>query len=129
MAERSVKVTMENWTGRGWTRQNQSLRHGSWMNNNGFTPPEALPKVSINPDGDPVPGVAERGSESDGFMTGTEGDVTYANEQGASLKIGWNNPFVGGNAFATEVSEGFQATLGVTKGGDNAEIAVSLRKA
>jgi hypothetical protein len=128
VAARSVKITVENWTGRTWTKQALSLPGGIWMNNGGLVPPDVLPKVSLSPDGDPVPGVTEFGSESEGFMTGTEGSVTYVNEQGGSLLIGWNNPYIGGNGFGAQAPEGFVASLGVTTPGDNADITVSLRK-
>ncbi|WP_437802483.1 hypothetical protein [Sorangium sp. So ce693] len=37
-------------------------------------------------------------AESDGFMTGTEGRVTYRGSSG-SVTLYWNNPFVGGNDY------------------------------
>jgi hypothetical protein len=71
-----------------------TLDHGVWS---GSQPPSR-----IAPGGN-----ASFGSESDGFMTGTEGHATYAiGDTGAKLTLYWNNPFVGANGFTQTIAPG-----------------------
>ena len=91
MAARSVFVNFVNNSDVALTRGAGSLSHGIWTNE----PPlriEAGSTVSWE-------------SESDGFATGTEGEVTYNIEFGPgqlsteSAHFHWDNPFVGSNSY------------------------------
>lgn len=89
MAARSTHVTLENKAGRFNLRlKNAGLDDGVWK----IQPPQII---------------GDRGeweSESDGFLTGTEGRVAYALEDVdgnhlGDLALHWNNPFVGSNSY------------------------------
>lgn len=94
MAARSVHVTLENRAGRiNLVKFDHSLDHGEWT---------SLPPQIIGNRGDWE-------SESDGFMTGTEGRVSYRMEDVdgnrlGELKLHWNNPFVGSNSYDESVA-------------------------
>jgi hypothetical protein len=86
MAARSVDCTLVNKTGEAlsFSSADASLDHGIFSP--GREPP---PKCDAS---------AAWAGESDGFMTGTEGKVTYRGPSGA-VTLQWNNPFVGGNDY------------------------------
>jgi hypothetical protein len=110
MAARSFSITVVNYTGRVFNRT--SLNHGVWSNEEACVPPEQRPKVSLNDDGDVIPGVIFFESESQGFMTGTEGSVDYVNDAIGTVSIYWDNPFIGSNEFSVNVPDGYSADYG-----------------
>jgi len=123
MAARSTHVTLENEAGRlNLRRTNLELDHGVWKDQ----PPQLIGNR------------AEWESESDGFLTGTEGRVTYLIEDVDENRIGelrlhWDNPFVGSNSYdesvapaaASATDSGFSIAH-VGGGGDNANVLFRL---
>jgi len=89
MASRSVRCELRNFTGEVVVRRSHFLAHGIWAPG----------------DHDPALGEAspQWESESDGFMTGTEGRAVYVGPSG-SVELFWNNPFVGGNTYGAKPS-------------------------
>lgn len=127
MAARSFFITVLNFTGKLWQRSNLVLESGEWSNNGGFVPPEQIPKISLDGNGDAIPGVARFGSESDGFATGTNGSVQYQSDGGSRIYIGWNNPFVGSNGFSVGATNGLKIVSNDFTG-DNANVTVTVSK-
>jgi hypothetical protein len=122
MAERSFSITVFNWTGTVWNRTNMGLSHGIWSDS--FEPPEQLPKVSLNDNGDAQPGVAF--FESEGGMEGTQGFADYDGPVGP-LHIEWDNPFIGSNHFSASAAGVFALGWG-DPGGNNAHIDLTIRR-
>ncbi|MGW3076425.1 MULTISPECIES: hypothetical protein [unclassified Kitasatospora] len=119
-AARSTEVLVVNWTGCELRLQNNWLDHGIWT-----TAP------------DPIISDGKTGrwqSESNGFMTGTEGHVIYdaANcgnpgLNGKRVQLHWNNPYVGSNGYDTAGSDpmfGFAQSGG---SGNNAAVYWTIR--
>ena len=127
MAERSFSVTVENLTGKQWRRSNLSLPHGEWSNEGGLVPPENIPPVSINTDGDAQPGVIFFEGESDGFLTGVEGYVDYTSDGVGTIKIHFDNPWAGGNTF-TAVGPGSLRLDWGNASGNQASVTLTIRK-
>jgi hypothetical protein len=72
-------------------------------------------------------GRATWGSESDGFMTGTEGTTTYASSAG-DITITWDIPFAGSNSYSSSAPKGY--TLSHSGGSeDNAHVTFTLSPA
>lgn len=70
-------------------------------------------------------GFGRWGSESDGFMTGTEGGLAYDISGGGTCSLSWNNPYVGHNSYGGNATPGFAvATNG--SDGDNAVVTFIL---
>jgi|GEM_PF-1737928 len=88
MAARSTHVTLTNRTRKNLTRTEDSLEHGIWTDR---------PPLLIGDRG-------EWESESDGFLTGTEGRVTYGIDGGGEVRLHWDNPFVGSNSYHQSVA-------------------------
>ncbi|MEV5575085.1 aegerolysin family protein [Spirillospora sp. NPDC052269] len=87
-AARSTEIWFTNNTGCELRLANADLDHGIWT---------VYPLYSISPGGG-----GHWMSESDGFMTGTEGRVRYNLFGGCEnkvLRIHWNNPYVGSNSY------------------------------
>ncbi|MFF1482794.1 Crystal protein ET79 [Streptomyces sp. NPDC058301] len=115
-AVRSTKVILTNDSGRSLARTGASLSHGVWSDN-------SLPPSLIIPS---ATGIWT--SESDGFMTGTEGRVTYTMSEGGTVSISWNNPFAGSNSYNCTVPVGFVCDRW-GGGGNNARVDFRVRKA
>ncbi|MYQ48944.1 Crystal protein ET79 [Streptomyces sp. SID4985] len=114
-AARSTRVTLTNYSGRSFVRTGASLSHGIWSEN-------TLPPSLINP--------SDSGSwqsESDGFLTGTEGRATYTMSGGGTVSVGWDNPFSGHNSYSCDVSAGFACDR-VGGDGDNARVTFTVRR-
>ncbi|WP_437731442.1 hypothetical protein [Sorangium sp. So ce1335] len=106
MAARSVLCNLVNQTGEPLTFVDPpQLEHGI------LTPGQEPPRSCA--------GTAVWSAESDGFMTGTEGRVTYRGSSG-SVTLYWNNPFIGGNDYgATPGGDYFLVRLQGPKVGSN----------
>ncbi len=114
MSSRSTTVKLINNTPATLKLTNAKLSHGVWSQN--MYPPET---INGNSDGIWM-------SESDGFMTGTEGTVTYALPNGAgNVVIHWDNPYVGSNSYSDSVPSGYQISRS-GGGGDNATVTFTL---
>ena len=114
----SVDATLLNKTNKTLTlvTQSQHLDHGEWTI---FAPP------SIDPHD-----VGEWSSESDGFVTGTEGHLNYFIEGEPPEKqvfCYWDNPFAGSNSYNATAPAGYQIQ---TQGspGDNSIVIYKLTK-
>jgi hypothetical protein len=126
MAARTFFVSVQNFTGKVWDRVDVGLSHGAWSENG--IPSEHWLKVSLDDDGNVVPGEDWFMSESDGFATGTEGFVDYtAQGVAGTLHIHWNNPFVGGNEFTAAGPNQFHYFWG-DPGGTDANINLVIQK-
>lgn len=97
-AARSTQVSVVNWTGCQLRLQNTWLDHGIWT---------SAPDAIVN-DGN----TGRWQSESNGFMTGTEGHVIYDAENcgnpalnGKRVQLHWNNPYVGSNSYDSAGSD------------------------
>ncbi|MCP9956601.1 aegerolysin family protein [Streptomyces sudanensis] len=116
-AARSTTVSLTNNSGTLLTRAGSNLHWGVWSD--GLLPPSMV-----------QPGVtAKWGSESEGLMTGTEGEVTF-DVAGSSnrLRVYWNNPYWGSNSYSCSAPAGYKCTQqGGT--GDNAAVSFTLSRA
>ncbi|MEU0381938.1 aegerolysin family protein [Streptomyces cyaneofuscatus] len=115
-AARSTNVTLTNVSGRLLTRSTSQLHWGIWSTN--MLPPSIIQSgVSGNWQ-----------SESDGFMTGTEGEVSF-NVSGETnkVKVYWNNPYSGSNRYSCTAPSGFDCTH-QGGSGNNATVAFTLTK-
>ncbi|MFJ9446643.1 aegerolysin family protein [Kitasatospora sp. NPDC101235] len=97
-AARSTQVSVVNWTGCELRLQNTWLDHGIWT-----SAPDAIIR-----DGN----TGRWQSESNGFMTGTEGHVIYDAQNcgnpglnGKRVQLHWNNPYVGSNGYDSAGSD------------------------
>lgn len=114
MASRSTTVKLINTTSATLTRTNAKLSHGVWSQN-------MYPPKTINANGEGI-----WMSESDGFMTGTEGTVEYALPNGAgNIVIHWDNPYIGSNSYSDSAPSGYQISRS-GGGGDNATVTFTL---
>jgi len=73
------------------------------------------------------------GSESNGFMTGTHGSVTYSVSNNQQLSFTWTNPYVGSNSYSTSLS-GYPSLgkIYVTRSGgsgNNAVVTITISNA
>ncbi|MEU7133563.1 hypothetical protein [Streptomyces sp. NPDC046261] len=114
-AARSTKVKFHNGTGCQLTRQSYGLNHGIWSQGN-----EPSATVYNTHDDDWQ-------SESNGFMTGTEGYVTYTTSNceedwrnGRTIRFHWNNPYVGSNGYDTNGTDNAFRNVIEGGGGNNA---------
>lgn len=106
MAARSVACTLINQTG-----EPLSLAGPPQLDHGILTPGQAPPPS--------CGGSAAWSAESEGFMTGTEGRVTYRGPSG-SVVLYWDNPFIGGNEYnATPAGDYFIVKLQGPKVGAN----------
>ncbi len=112
MAARSYLIQLTNLTGLTLQLDTEKteLIHGEWT----VPPPDTF--------GSPLTG--NFGSESDGFMTGTEGQATYTSSSG-DFVIYWDNPYVGSDETSVQTPPGFTSTKEDSKG-DNATLKVVL---
>ncbi len=94
MAQRSVTSTLKNEGKHDLILESTTLDHGIWSA--AGQPPARIAQ-----------GAEGRwGSESNGFMTGTEGTAIYAVDgTGAKLTVYWDNPFVGDNTFTQSLAQ------------------------
>lgn len=127
MAARSTAVTFVNNTQNTLLiKVSENLAHGEWSN---------------EPPNDIAPGAqVEWGSESNGFLTGTEGWVRYypvsANTDSigipspapdsATIYVYWDNPYVGSNSYDKAAPGPYQVSLQGNGSGDNAAITFDL---
>ncbi|WP_374775251.1 Crystal protein ET79 [Streptomyces sp. NBC_01310] len=114
-AARSTTVKLQNRTPNTMDRTSSSLAHGTWTEN-------MIPPDRVYPFGD---GTWQ--SESNGFMTGTEGAAVYSMLDVGNVSIGWNNPFSGSNSYYCTVPEGFTCRKGGGSG-DNASVTFTVTK-
>ena len=114
-AARSTLVHFHNLTESSLTLVDENLSHGVWTRDS--LPPDSISAQSQN---------ASWQSESDGFMTGTEGHVNYHMDAG-DVYMHWDNPFAGDNSYADNAPAGY--SISHTEGsGDNAEVTFNLTK-
>ena len=124
MAARSTQITIINGTECQMQYKSSHLSHGVW--NGG-------PDINVEPGSIRV--VAQ--NDSDGLATGAEGWISYdlVYDQGGepigSVKINWDNPFVGSNEYSSAVAgPGFAICYcGKTGSGDNAEVTFMICQA
>jgi hypothetical protein len=114
-AARSTKVKLINDSGTNLVKTWDELAHGCWTT--GMLPPDNVPSS-----GHPM-----WQSESCGFMTGTEGKVTYAIAGGGEIRLHWKNPFVGSNSYSCSVPAPYQCSR-QGGGGNNAEVTFHVWK-
>ncbi|MGW7445162.1 aegerolysin family protein [Kitasatospora sp. NPDC054795] len=99
-AARSTQVAVVNWTGCELRLQNAWLDHGIWSS--------GLAPDAVVRDGN----TGRWQSESNGFLTGTEGHVIYDAENcgnpglnGKRVQLHWNNPYAGSNGYDSAGSD------------------------
>ncbi|TWP33424.1 beta/gamma crystallin-related protein [Leekyejoonella antrihumi] len=112
MAARSTTVELQNSTADVLTLGDNSLAHGEWT-----TRPPATVAAQATVTWE---------SESNGFMTGTEGHLTYhIGSGGDDVNINWDNPFSGTNSYQASANPPFGASF--TGGsGNNATVTMVL---
>ncbi|WP_380282901.1 Crystal protein ET79 [Kitasatospora purpeofusca] len=115
-AARSTTVNLTNNAGTLLVRDGSSLSGGIWSD--GMLPPSVV-----------QPGVtAKWASESEGFMTGTAGEVSFTVAGVTSkVKVSWNNPYVGSNGYNCSVPYGYVCTW-QGGGGNNAAVSFTLSR-
>lgn len=111
-AARSTRVTVVNKTTVTWTRVDATLTHGTWASE----PPQTLAAKATG----------SWQSESNGFLTGTEGWAVYGTEVG-QVEIYWNNPFSGSNNYKcrTPPSSGYSCRVSGGSG-NNASVTFEV---
>ncbi|MFB8242831.1 aegerolysin family protein [Kitasatospora purpeofusca] len=99
-AARSTQVSLVNWSSCELRLQNAWLDHGVWS--------DGLAPAPVISDGS----TARWQSESNGFLTGTEGHVIYdafncqvSVLNGKRVQLHWNNPYAGSNSYDTAGSD------------------------
>jgi hypothetical protein len=99
----------------------KTLWHGVWIK--GGLPPTVIPPGAIG----------TFGSESSGFMTGTEGDVAYSLEycpdgryNNAWIEVYWDNPYFGANSWKTTPNAKFVGMWNDGLYGENAVMDASV---
>lgn len=126
---RSVVVHITNDTGCDFNWSSEHLYGGMFFND---------PQLQGPMDGSYGPASVVVSSESNGYFTGTQADVTYTKgiwcQEGSpgwnggpyTFKFAWNNPYVGSNSYSTA---GTTSNLHVTRtggSGDNATVYITL---
>ena len=121
MAARSTEINFFNGTFHTLTKIADDLSHGEWTT----PPPNVIP---------PQTNVTWE-SESNGFLTGTEGTVTYqiSDDLGDlggvpppfEVHLHWDNPFIGSNSYDESAPTVFPLTR-AGGGGDNATVNYAL---
>lgn len=111
---RSTKVTIINQLSSDLILQMQALAHGIWTED--MFPPQVIPSGST----------VSFQAESDGFMTGDEGVITYSGPIG-QFRFVFDNPYNGSNSYDDEVPDGYVAVRS-GGGGDNADVTWLVRK-
>ena len=104
-AARSVQINFNNQTSETLSlpTNGASLSGGEWSS--GLTPPSSIPPNSQ----------VVWQSESDGFLTGTQGTATYVFQNAAttmSVIVSWDNPYDGSSTYSAVVNpqgSGYQA--------------------
>ncbi|MEZ5844637.1 MAG: aegerolysin family protein [Hyphomicrobiaceae bacterium] len=95
-ADRSVQLHFQNATQATLNIVTNKLLWGKWSTQD--KPPQV---VKSN-------GKVQFGSESDGFMTGTEGYVEFAmTTEPGIVRISWDNPFFGSNSGSCSAPKGY----------------------
>lgn len=113
MAARSVVITVQNNTDSELIRSYYSLSGGIW---------DVVPPEKIAPG---KPGVFE--SESDGFLTGTEGEADYTIDREGTVKFFWDDPYAGSNKYSYQAPKGYAVEISGGDG-DNANVTFTLTK-
>ncbi|WP_157882222.1 OmpL47-type beta-barrel domain-containing protein [Streptomyces rubellomurinus] len=95
-AARSTTIVLNNTSDRALVLTNHYLDHGIWTHE----PPARIEAGAT----------ASWESESNGFMTGTEGSAFFAidGERGPDLRIHWDNPFYLSNSYSETVPSGYK---------------------
>ncbi|MBN3746603.1 Crystal protein ET79 [Burkholderia sp. Se-20373] len=119
MSARSTVVKLQNNSGSTLFLDSASINllHGEWKT----YPPEKIPNGQAG----------EWESDSDGFMTGTEGKLQYQFADGGgieNLRLYWDNPYYGSNGYSITVSAaGYK--VGYDGGsGDNATVTFYIKQ-
>lgn len=92
---------------------NASLSNGVWTNN-------MYPPKTIAANGD-----ASWQSESDGFLTGTEGTVTYYLANFGDVKVSWNDPYSGSNTYGQSAPKDYSISHSGGSG-NNTQVTFTL---
>lgn len=111
MAARSSVIIFNNQTPQNLTLSAQGLSHGIWA-----TPPP--PNIGPN-------GSATFEADSDGFMTGVQGTVTYQAAGSQAINLDFDNPFVGSSSYSGGAAVEYALSTSVN-GGNNATVTYTL---
>jgi len=113
MASRSVTLILKNASSSHIYFQGGSLSGGEW---------DVLPPPSI-----PAGSLLAWTSQSDGFLTGTQGTASFNTSAGlpAVLTINWDNPYVGSNSYSANAASPFNVSW-QGGGGDNAIVVFTF---
>ena len=110
-SSRSVKIFVTNSTSKAITCGRAVLDGGEWAS----YPPNAI-----------APGSTESWrTQSNGMMTGTEGNATFIVAGAGELSIRWNNPYWGSNDYSCTAPAGYGCTRTGGSGNDST-ITVTL---
>ena len=115
MSARSVKATVVNTTDQVLTLRSSELGHGVWVQQ---------PPATIEPHSS---GTFE--ADSDGILTGVEGNVAYniGKGQNQSVSLYFDNPYVGTDSFTATVTPPTAYSCAVTSsGGNDAQVTYTL---
>ena len=113
MSSRSTLIKFNNETNSALSRTYMNLDHGVWSSN--MVPSETIPAHESS----------TCQSESDGFMTGTEGTVSYNLPGKGEVKLNWDNPFSGSNEYSATAPAGCSIARD-GGGGNNASVTFTL---
>lgn len=96
MAARSVTVILTNESSVPLWLSDAGLSHGEW---------DVSPPAAVNPGL-----IAAWTSQSDGFLTGTQGWANFNVGDGSNgtLNINWDNPYYGGNSYSCSATPPYQ---------------------
>lgn len=95
MAHRSATITIINFTELELKRTKEYLSHGIWTTNE--LPPETISSLSD----------ISFESESNGFLTGTQGSATYSCPEG-DFVFNWDVPWDGSNEFSRTFPDSYK---------------------
>ncbi|CAG8432830.1 11510_t:CDS:1 [Diversispora eburnea] len=127
-SHRSVTVILINEIDYNITYANHILNWGAWASNACDPSQSIYPSLPINQS-------ETFSAVSDGFLTGTEGKVTFSiddkNTPPSTFSIYWDNPFSGSNEYSVEISNTNLYDYQIPPGagvGDNAVYQVTISK-
>jgi hypothetical protein len=116
----SGRIKLDNYTTASMKRFSYHLDHGAWSD--GWFPPEAIAADAR----------ATWASESDGFLTGTEGTVTWRMYKNGvavgNVKTHWDVPFSGDNSAWCTAPAGYKCLVSISDNSNHPWFTYALNR-
>ncbi|MER2471893.1 toxin [Photorhabdus laumondii] len=123
-AARSVICIVENYSSKKLSLNQSSLNlsHGIW---------DSYPPTRINKSTNQGPGYAKWETESDGFMTGTQGRCAYQFYDDNigdifNIYISWDDPYIGNDSFGISTDSDVISVKYNSADGNNATVTYTI---